>query len=193
MNGNIVPTNIPYNFSILRQNLVSLIRTYPFLNVQIVGNSVLGKPIYVVKLGNGPKSVFYSASIHANEWITSVVLMKFIEDYAKAYINNSNLYNRSIRNLFNTCSIFIMPMVNPDGVDLVTNNLSINSNAYISAKNIASSFSNIPFPSGWKANIRGVDLNLQFPAGWEQAKEIKYEQGFNKPSPRDFVGFRAFN
>ena len=35
----------------------------------------------------------------------------------------------------------------------------------------------------------GVDLNLQFPAGWEQAKKIKYAQGFNQPAPRDFVGF----
>lgn len=34
-----------------------------------------------------------------------------------------------------------------------------------------------------------MDLNLQFPAGWEKAKEIKYNQGFNKPSPRDFVGY----
>ena len=33
-----------------------------------------------------------------------------------------------------------------------------------------------------------MDLNLQFPAGWENAKEIKYSQGFNKPAPRDFVG-----
>lgn len=42
----------------------------------------------------------------------------------------------------------------------------------------------------WKLiNITGVDLNLQFPAGWEQAKEIKFSQGFNKPAPRDFVGF----
>ena len=35
----------------------------------------------------------------------------------------------------------------------------------------------------------GVDLNLQFPALCEKAKEIKYTQGFNKPAPRDFVGF----
>lgn len=34
-----------------------------------------------------------------------------------------------------------------------------------------------------------MDLNLQFPAGWEKAKEIKYKQGFNKPAPRDFVGY----
>lgn len=37
--------------------------------------------------------------------------------------------------------------------------------------------------------MNAVDLNLQFPAGWENAKEIKYNQGFNKPAPRDFVGF----
>lgn len=34
-----------------------------------------------------------------------------------------------------------------------------------------------------------MDLNLQFPAGWEIAKEIKYSQGFDKPAPRDFVGY----
>ena len=167
MSKNIVSTNVPYNSSVLRQNLVSLIQSYPFLNMQTVGNSVLGKPIYVVKLGNGPKSVFYSASIHANEWITSVVLMKFIEDYAEAYVNNDTLYNRSVRNLFNTCSIFIMPMVNPDGVDLVTSSISSSSPYFKNALAISKQFSNIPFPSGWKANIRGVDLNLQFPARME--------------------------
>ena len=34
-----------------------------------------------------------------------------------------------------------------------------------------------------------MDLNLQFPAGWDNAKEIKYAQGFTSPAPRDFVGF----
>lgn len=34
-----------------------------------------------------------------------------------------------------------------------------------------------------------MDLNLQFPADWDRAKEIKYEQGFDKPAPRDFVGY----
>ena len=33
-----------------------------------------------------------------------------------------------------------------------------------------------------------MDLNLQFPASWEKAKEIKFEQGFRTPAPRDFVG-----
>ena len=143
----IVPTNVNYNYSLMFQNLTTLNRTYPFLNIQTVGNSVLGKNIYVVKLGKGTKKVFYSASIHANEWITSVLLMKFIEDYCIAYNNNSRLYGYSVRRLFNSVSIYIMPMVNPDGVDLVTGNLNKTSLAYLNTLNISRQFPDIPFPS----------------------------------------------
>ena len=54
----------------------------------------------------------------------SVLGMKFIEDYCNSYISNSTLYNYNIRNLFKSCSIYIMPMVNPDGVDIVNRCIS---------------------------------------------------------------------
>lgn len=154
----IVQTNIYYNSNILRRDLFLLLRQYPFINVQTIGHSLLNKNIYVVKLGIGNKKVFYSASIHANEWITSTLLMKFIENYCIAYINDSNLYGQSIRQLFNSCSIYIMPMVNPDGVDLVTNVLPTDSPYYLKAQNISNDFSDIPFPNGWKANLNGESL-----------------------------------
>ena len=160
---NIVPTNVNYTYSLLRKNTHDLLETFPFLNVQIIGNSVMRKNIYAFKLGNGPNKVFYFACIHANERITSVNLMKFIEDYCDAYVNNKNLYNYSIRDLFNSASIYIMPMVNPDGVDLVTGNMNYNLPAYITTRNISASFPNIPFPEGWKANIRGESfINFHF-------------------------------
>ena len=49
---NIVPTNVLYNSYLLRQNLILLNHVYPFLNIQVVGNSVLGKPIYVIAKTN---------------------------------------------------------------------------------------------------------------------------------------------
>ena len=115
--------------------------------------------------------------------------MKFLENLSKSYVNNVNIFGVNPRELFSNVSLYIVPMCNPDGVDLVTGFLDENSWGYRNAKRIAHNFPEIPFPNGFKANIEGIDLNLQFPAGWEQAREIKYAQGFNKPAPRDFVGY----
>lgn len=120
---------------------------------------LFGTPIYVVKLGKGKKEVFYSASIHANEFITTSILMKFIEDYCIAYKNNKLLYGYPTHKLFDYCSIYLMPMVNPDGVDLVTGSLPRNSLSYKYSQKIAYGFATIPFPDGWKANIRGVSFS----------------------------------
>jgi g-D-glutamyl-meso-diaminopimelate peptidase len=78
-------------------------------------------------------------------------------------------------------------MVNPDGVDLVNGILNAGK-FYRQAARIGAEFPDIPFPSGWKANIDGIDLNLQFPAGWDNARRIKYAQGYDRPAPRDYVG-----
>ena len=49
---NIVPTNVPYTYSLLRQNISTLKNLFPFINVDIIGKSVLGKNIYAIKLGS---------------------------------------------------------------------------------------------------------------------------------------------
>lgn len=156
--GNVIPTDLNYNYDILKMNLNALKVIYPFLEIGSIGTSVMGNNLYYVKIGKGNKEVFYNASFHANEWITSPVLMKFIENFCKSYVDNKNIYGYNSVELFNNISLYIVPMVNPDGVNLVTDSISINNSYYKKAKEIASNFPDIEFPSGWKANIEGVDL-----------------------------------
>ena len=184
----VVPTDISYSYTILEMNIRALEMVYPFLETGSIGHSALCKKIPYVKIGNGAKEVFFNASFHANEWITTPVLMKFIENYASAYVNQQSIYGHDAKTMYQNTSIYIVPMVNPDGVDLITGAVQAGSADYARAEAIAAQYPSIPFPQGWKANANGIDLNLQFPANWEQARDIKFAQGFTGPAPRDYVG-----
>ncbi len=183
----IVSGQVPYTAWLTDLVIEGLLIRYPFLETGSIGKSVMGKEIPWLKIGRGPVSVFYNASFHANESITTPVLLKFAEEYAKAYTEKGEISGVNAQELFDRYTLYLVPLVNPDGVDLV--NGWLDRGIYFRvAQEIGNRYPNIPFPSGWKANIEGVDLNLQFPAGWEEAKKIKAAQGYTSPAPRDFVG-----
>jgi len=114
--------------------------------------------------------------------------MKFLEEYSRRYVEDSTIIGYNARCLFENTTLYVVPMINPDEVDLVTGAIKDGDIEYEQARRISEDYPDIQFPDGWKANIEGADLNLQFPAGWENAREIKLEQGFVTPAPHDFVG-----
>lgn len=184
----VVAENVPYSSELNELMIEGLQARYPFLMRGEIGESVMGKPIPYLRLGNGSGEIFYSASYHANEWITTPLLLKFAEDYARNYAaRRSMAAGIQAEALMENYTLYLVPMVNPDGVDLV-NGVLEDAEYQGRAERIATDYPQIPFPSGWKANIDGIDLNLQFPAGWELAREIKYAQGYISPAPRDYVG-----
>ena len=54
-----------FSSNVVYENLNSLQQQYPFLQTGFAGKSILGKDIPYVKIGRGPKEVFYSAAFHA--------------------------------------------------------------------------------------------------------------------------------
>lgn len=184
----VVPTDIPFTSELLEVCIQGLLVRYPFLSRRTIATTAYGRTVTAVRIGRGSRSTLYNASHHANEWITTPVLMKFLEEYARAVSVNGQIFGINAQELYEKTKLYLVPMVDPDGVDLVTGAIPEDSQQYLAALEIAARYPEIPFPNGWKANLVGVDLNLNYPAGWEQARENKFALGFTTPAPRDYVG-----
>ena len=178
----VIDGNRPYDYNILTTDLNELYELYPFIRRQAIGNSVMGKKLDELQIGRGDKVVHWNGSFHANEWITSAVIMQFLNDYLLALTNKETIRGLEINPLYNQVTLSIVPMVDPDGVDLVLNGPP---EGELGEQALRINSGSRDF-SGWKANIRGVDLNNQYPAKWE----VDAARKPTEPSPRDFPGYQ---
>ena len=184
----IVNTEVPITSELNQRYLQQIAGKYPFTRLEEVGATDFQRPIWMLTIGTGKRHVLFTAAHHANEWITALVLLKYAEDLADAIQRGGILFGQRAKEMADAVTIHVIPLVNPDGVDLVTGAIGPESAQYQLARELAQKYPAIPFPEGWKANLLGVDLNLNYPAGWLQAREIKFAQGYTSPGPRDYVG-----
>lgn len=190
-----------YGYEDLKEDLAALALRYPFIEVGSIGTSVMGKAIPYVRIGRGARKIHANASVHANEWLTTPCLLRFIEQYAHGISaateeeerelqgervekaeTSSWVYGGSPLDLLKHTSLWVVPMVNPDGVELVQQGVLPTHPMY---QNLRKWNEGRADYRGWKANIRGVDLNDQFPAYWEE--EVR-RRGKTGPSRRDYAG-----
>jgi len=97
----IVFTDIDYTYDIMERNIFGLKARYPFLEIGTIGKSVLGRNLYYLRLGRGTREVSYNAAHHSLEWITSPLLMKFAENFLKAYATGKTIRGYNIRDIWN--------------------------------------------------------------------------------------------
>lgn len=89
-----------------------LLKFNSFNQVQIIGESVLGKPIYKYELGTGKTKVLLWSQMHGNESTTTKALF----DFLNLLNGNSEISNDLLREFTFCC----LPMLNPDGALLYT-------------------------------------------------------------------------
>lgn len=163
----IVETNRPYSYEILKKDIAEINNKYKEVKVKKIGKTHFGRTIYGIKLGSGKHNIVLIGAHHGREWITSMLLMKKLEGYTKAYHNQTDFESISTE-IFNDVSIWFIPMLNPDGVTIQQNKLQ--KFPHYHQKQLLSMNDGLDNFERWKANGLGVDLNRQYPAGWKKIK-----------------------
>ena len=147
------------------------------LSIYKIGSSVENTPMLAINLGIGSKKILINATHHAREMISTILLLDQIQYILNLYKKNSSVDNINIRELLHKVTLVFVPLVNPDGADLVLNGKYFLSNQY---KNMFYLQRN-SFES-WKSNIRGVDLNRNYPTKHPSNDTVNY------PGPKGYTG-----
>ena len=173
----------PADSGAVRGLITALRGRYPFLYAAPVGKSVLGREIMGLVLGTGREKILYAAAFHSQEWLTSLVLLRLVEDLCAALSGDGRIADIPFHEALCGRSLLFIPQVNPDGVDIA---LHGSGSAGPSARLVRDLGGNEP--GRWQANARGVDLNHNFDAGWASLRQAEIQSGIAGPGPRQYGG-----
>ena len=158
----------------LCRGIGALHEKYPsILTRSVLGHSIGGREIPLLSLGaaDSEKSVVYVGAHHGMEYITSAVLMRFAAELCEAAASGASLCGVNISLMLRRRRICVVPMVNPDGVELHLH--GIWEGFPLAERTLAMSGGDF---SRWQANARGVDLNHNYNAGFAEYKAIEEER-----------------
>lgn len=170
----------PPRYDDVLKKLSQLHRQNRKLKIFSIGKSVLGRKICAASIGDLTNATLYIGAIHSQESLTTTVLMKFLEEI----ITSKEMFGVNIDDVFAKRGLIVVPMVNPDGVELALGGLK---QAGPYAQKVKQIMKDNP-DKIWQANIRGVDLNHNFDAGFETLQEMEKSAGILGPAPTQYGG-----
>lgn len=159
---------------------------YPFLKLFSIGKTRFGNDILCARLGEGECPALIVGAHHALEWITSLLLLRFLEEVCDGLAHKRALMDYDLCCLLETRSLYILPLLNCDGVDLVAHGISPSHPCYETL--LAYNNGNPDFSQVWQANGAGVDLNHNYDALWQCAKSLEPCYDVFGPGPTRYGG-----
>lgn len=175
----------PLDHALMMEYIDEFSRRYSALGVTSLGTSIMGRSIPVLTLGEGKRAVLYVGTHHAMEWITSVLLLRFVNELCELVKTKSRVFSYDTKYLLSTRTIYVIPMLNPDGVEYQIHGVEKENPLYdrlIRMNGGSEDFSH------WQANARGVDLNHNYNCGFSEYKSLEGELGIFNGAPTKFSG-----
>ena len=177
--------NSEYDYDKMMEKLISLSEKHECIGLSYVGNSVLGRKIPIVTMGeeSAKKGVLYVSTHHPMENICTSLMLRFVEEYAELVEQGKYAYGINTRVLHRMRRISIVPMLNPDGVEYRLHGIE----AINPIRDRMVKYNGGEDFSDWNANARGVDLNHNYNAYFDEYKMIERDSNIT-PGKTRFSG-----
>lgn len=178
--GDIVSTDkAAVSYDTMRDDLYLLQKRYPsYVTIRNFGTSLDKRELLEAVIGSGDadKDIIIQYSMHAREYIETLLGLKQLENILANY-ETGTYENQTYSTIFSKIRIHIIPMMNPDGVMISQEGIDAINDATLKENLMSVYQSDLKLGKGsqdineywvtWKANARSVDLNRNFATdGW---------------------------
>lgn len=167
----IVDFNVKLDYRLMNDYIDVLAERYPALSVTSIGQSVLGRRIPMLSIGKGNKTVAYIGGQEGNEYRTSRMLLRYVNELCEYAANGGKVYNCSVPYLLETRSIAVIPMLNPDGVEYCLHGTDENNPLYASLEGRLEELHE------WQGNARGIVLSENYGGTFDSLATLEPETG----------------
>ncbi len=161
----------------------NLLIDYGFLSRDTIGESRCSRPIDLLCIGNRQKQVLFTGAFHGMEWITSLLLLRFIDELCFSVMTGKSMCGVRIGSFLNRRGLAVVPCINPDGVEIQINGAA-SAGSYEALVKKASGGNT----SSWQSNAAGVDINHNFSANWEKLRKLEIDSGILSAAPTRYGG-----
>ncbi len=188
-----------YTYDMMVEDIAALAAVYPdIFYTTTLGTTADGRDIYLTRIGSGKaeRQIAVDVGTHAREYLNCKAMIRTIGYYLQGF-ETLEYGGTPISELFSRVDLYIIPMLNPDGVSLAQLGLDgIRSEAlregiktmYENDKRLG--YTTLPFERyliNFKANVSGTDLNRNYDLGAltpdTERKDGPSHQNYHGPAP----------
>ncbi len=176
---------LEHSFFELKRVMSGLVAKYPFITLSSVGRSVAGRDIISLSVGSGEEYTLFVTGADPTFRITTLILLKFIEEVAYSTFFGKEMCNINIRKAMFGRGIIIIPLLNPDGTEIaLRGEMGCGYMAGKISKMCKGDFEN------WSANLRGVDILKNLSPEFKKLKDREIAEKKHFPTAKGFCGYK---
>ena len=165
--------DIYFDYDVMMAKIDSYMNEFDFLSVTGVANSMLGRNIPALILGEGSSVIAYIGGEEGCDTVSSKMLLRFVRDICTLHKENGAAFGFSVESILKKYTLIVIPMLNPDGSCYCAYGIDADNpigERVISLNNGSRDFSH------WRGNARGVELKYNYGAQYSD-HELETEVG----------------
>lgn len=175
-----------FSYKDLIEKTESIMQKYPFLVKCKIGESVCGREIFALSLGNYKNTVLFVGGFGARDFAATGVLLEYVDRLCFAFKNKEKISGVSVSSQLLSRGLSVVACINPDGLEIASKGAEGAGEYAEFVRKISKNDT-----SFWNANAKGVDISKNFNSQREKMPLYEAGKGVFGPAASGYGGFAA--